>query len=74
MTESEVKKKKIERRKIIFQRERGRQKELQKIVYRKYIGSGQVPCGQSYEGSTIVIYDSRVVPDQKIPHITTLDS
>ena len=73
-----MKKKKKERRKIIFQRERegerGREKELQKIVYRKYIGSGQVPCGQSYEGSMIVIYDSRVVPDQKIPHITTLDS
>ena len=31
-------------------------------------------CGQSYKASTIVIYDSRVVPDLKIPHITTLDS
>ena len=30
--------------------------------------------GQSYKASTIVIYDSRVVPDLKIPHITTLDS
>ena len=30
--------------------------------------------GQSYKNSTIVIYDSRVVPDLKIPHITTLDS
>ena len=29
-------------------------------------------CGQSYKASTIVIYDSRVVPDLKIPHITTL--
>ena len=30
--------------------------------------------GQSYKNSTIVIYDSRVVPDLKIPHIATLDS
>ena len=28
-------------------------------------------CGQSYKASTIVIYDSRVVPDWKIPHIMT---
>ena len=25
-------------------------------------------CGQSYKASTIVIYNSRVVPDLKIPH------
>ena len=31
-------------------------------------------AGQSYKSSTIVIYDSRVVPDVKIPHIMTLDS
>ena len=30
--------------------------------------------GQSYEACTIVNYDSRVVPDLKIPHITTLES
>ena len=30
--------------------------------------------GQSYKASTIVIYNSRVVPDLKIPHITTLGS
>ena len=30
--------------------------------------------GQSYKASTIIIYDSRVVPDWKIPHITTLES
>ena len=30
--------------------------------------------GQSYKASTIVIYASRVVPDLKIPHITTLES
>ena len=29
--------------------------------------------GQSYKDSMIVIYDSRVVPNLKIPHITTLD-
>ena len=28
-----------------------------------------VISGQSYKGSTIVNYDSRVVPDLKIPHI-----
>ena len=32
------------------------------------------PCGLSYKASTIVMYDSRVVPDLKIPHITTLES
>ena len=31
-------------------------------------------CGQSYKQFTLVIYNSRVVPDLKIPHITTLDS
>ena len=30
--------------------------------------------GQSYKASMIVIYDTRVVPDLKIPHITTLES
>ena len=30
--------------------------------------------GQSYKVSKIVIYDSRVVPDLKIPHITTVES
>ena len=30
--------------------------------------------GQSYKASPIVIYDSRVVPDLKKPHIMTLDS
>ena len=27
----------------------------------------------SYKHSTIVNYDSRVIPDQKLPHITTLE-
>ena len=31
-------------------------------------------CGQSYKAPTIVIYDSRVAPDSKIPHITKLES
>ena len=35
---------------------------------------GQKPCGQSYKAPMIVIYDSRVVPDLKLPHITTLES
>ena len=30
---------------------------------------GSVISGQSYKASTIVNYDSRVVPDLKIPHI-----
>ena len=30
--------------------------------------------GQSYKQFTLVIYNSRVVPDLKIPHIMTLDS
>ena len=30
--------------------------------------------GQSYKAPMIVIYDSRVVPDLKLPHITTLES
>ena len=30
--------------------------------------------GQSYKAPTIIIYDSRVVPDLKLPHITTLES
>ena len=30
--------------------------------------------GQSYKASMIVIYDSSVIPDLKIPHITTLES
>ena len=34
----------------------------------------QITSGQSYKASMIVIYDSRVVPDWKIPHITTLES
>ena len=33
-----------------------------------------ISCGQSYKASTIINYDSRVVPDWKIPHITTLES
>ena len=28
---------------------------------------------KSYKASTIVIYDSKVIPDLKIPHITTVD-
>ena len=37
-------------------------------------GKHNLISGQSYKASTIVIYDSRVVPDLKIPHITTLES
>ena len=30
-------------------------------------------CAQYYKTSTILIYDSSVVPDLKLPHITTLE-
>ena len=30
--------------------------------------------GQSYKASMLVKYDSRVVPDWKIPHIMTIES
>ena len=30
-------------------------------------------CGKSFKASMIVIYNSRVIPDLKIPHILTLD-
>ena len=33
-----------------------------------------IPGGQSYKPPTIVIYDSRVVLDLKLPHNTTLES
>ena len=38
-----------------------------------YVNMPSAICGQSYKASTLVIYDSRVVPDLKIPHITTLE-
>ena len=36
--------------------------------------TGLKTSGQSYKGSMIVNYDSRVVPDLKITYITTLKS
>ena len=30
-------------------------------------------CAQSHKAPTIIIYDSRVVHDLKLPHITTLE-
>ena len=41
------------------------------------IGKGwknRIFSGQSFKAPTIVIYDSRVVPDLKLPHIMTLGS
>ena len=35
---------------------------------------GGAISGQSYKHFTLVNYDSRVIPDLKIPHITTLES
>ena len=41
----------------------------------RILGNGLLPDqGQSYKASTMVIYDSTVLPDLKIPHITTLES
>ena len=40
----------------------------------KHLAHAPLTSGQSYTDSTIVNYDSRVVPDLKIPHITTLES
>ena len=41
---------------------------------KKLTGFRREPCGQSNNGSMIVNYDSRGVPDKKIAHIMTLDS
>ena len=39
-----------------------------------YRCNGDETCGSSYKHFTLINYDSRVVPDLKIPHITTLNS
>jgi len=38
------------------------------------VNSIESTSGQSYKASTIIIFDSTVVPDLKIPHIMTIDS
>ena len=43
------------------------------VIFKTTSSSRNQICGQSYKASMIVIYDSRFVPDLKIPHITTLD-
>ena len=45
-----------------------------KVVHVPANTTYQKASGQSYEASMVVIYDSRVVPDLKIPHNTTLES
>ena len=40
----------------------------------KYFAVSRSICGQSYKQFMLVNYDSRVVPDLKTPHITTLGS
>ena len=40
----------------------------------RVLGTSLSCCGQSYKASMIVNYDSRVIPDLKIPHIPTLES
>ena len=39
-----------------------------------YLGSKRTCSGLSYKHFTMVNYDSRVVPDWRIPHIMTLES
>ena len=36
--------------------------------------SERVSSGQSYKHFTLINFDSRVIPDWKIPHITNLES
>ena len=48
--------------------------ENTKKIFLKRTFKERMTCGQSYKAPTIVIYDSRVVPDWKIPHITTLEA
>ena len=53
-------------------------KEAEKAANKKrrseFLSNQKKTSGQSYKASTIVIYNCRVVPDWKIPHITTLES
>ena len=49
-------------------------KKLGKDCHAAFWISNPVNSGQSYKASTIVMYDSRVIPDLKIPHVTTLES
>ena len=44
------------------------------IVEQRPLTSKKLSSGQSYKAPTIVIYDYRVIPDLKLPHITTLES
>ena len=41
---------------------------------RDYKVKNKRTCGQSYKHLTLLYYDSRVIPDLKILHITTLGS
>ena len=43
----------------------------QKLTFNHFLPS--LTCGQSYKHFMLVNYDSRVVPDWKIPHITNLE-
>ena len=43
-------------------------------LFIKLATANGVTSGQSYKHFMLVNYDSRVVPDLKIPHIMTLDS
>ena len=51
-----------------------RKKERERNRQKMSVDSLTTTSGQSYKVSTIVNYDSRVVPDWKIPHITILES
>ena len=49
-------------------------KEVFRSACTTAILSLQLTSDQSYKQFTLVNYDSRVIPDLKIPHITTLGS
>ena len=50
-----------------------RGKKESKKQYEGDAHGDSVTSGQSYKAPTIVIYDSRGVPDLKLPHIATLE-
>ena len=50
-----------------------RKKEEDGMGHAAVFGQATTTSGQSYKAPTIVIYASRVVPDLKLPHTTTLE-
>ena len=48
-------------------------RHIVRLIYELGIALAPAISGQSYKQFTLVNYDPRVVPDWKIPHITTLE-